>query len=205
MKVEAPRNGVRAAPANDRRRHDVADEEKGRRFKKQFQRREEEGAPPALGIALGPFELLAAMRQHEEDEKRAGVAVQVAMVMTDALPAEPAPPALPAELVMDADDIRMRLQDSARLDNIARAAANVGLQAGMAQANSEYQVELGSTLFARTRLRVRAGERNGLDVKCESDSAGEREWFERHRDALTARMSDLTGRFVRLDVVGTPS
>lgn len=197
MKVDAPRTEARTQRARELGQREVADDDKARRFKKQLQRRRDEEAQTQSAIT-GPFELMAVLRQSAPED--ALQAVTALAFQRDARPAETMERALPAESVMDADMVQARMQDSLRMDTLARAAVDAGLKASMAQGSSEYQVELGSTLFVRTRLRVRAGDNNRLEVRCESDSASEREWFGRNREALLGRMAGLTGRDVKLDI-----
>lgn len=199
MKVDAQRANADAQRLREQDQRKAATEETARRFQKQWLRRrkEEEGE---LARIAGPFELLAQQQRERQEDPCAvnGIALSVA------LPNGPdgmSPPSLDLPPVVDMEVVRMDLQESARLDTIARTAMEGGLKAAMAQGRGEYQVELGSVLFTRTRLRVRAGDHLGLDVRCESDSASEREWFDRHRDALAGRIAGLTGRAVRLDIV----
>lgn len=197
MKVESPRTEARAQRARELGQREVADDDKARRFKKQLQRRRDEEAL-TQAATKGPFELMAVLRQNAPED-----ALQAATALAfqgDARPAETMDRELPPESVMDADMVQDRMQDSLRMDTLARAAVDAGVKASMAQGSSEYQVELGSALFVRTRLRVRAGDNNRLEVSCESDSASEREWFGRNREALLGRMSGLTGRDVTLDI-----
>lgn len=197
MKVDTQRTEAGSSRAREQGHGNVADEDKARRFKKQLQRHHEEEVPMQTGIA-GPFELMAALRQRDQEEGLSALASLA--VQGNALPTEAETLALTSEPVMTMDMVQARIQDSIRMDTIARAAMDAGLKTAMAQDSSEYQVELGSTLFVRTRLRVRAGDNNRLEVRCESDSASEREWFGRNREALVGRMAGLTGRDVQLDI-----
>ena len=197
MKVEAQRTEARTQRARDLDQRDVADDDKARRFKKQLQRRHDEEmlAQTAIG---GVFELMDLLRQREPEPALQAAA---AMICQDnALPTDALTRTLPSEPVVDADAVQARMQDSVRLDTLARAAVDAGLKASMTQGSSEYQVELGSTFFVRTRLRVRAGDNHRLEVRCESDSASEREWFGRNHEALVGRIAGLTGRNVQLDI-----
>lgn len=197
MKVESQRTEGRTQQTRELVQRDIADDDKARRFKKQLQRRHEEEALTQTTIPC-PFELMAVLRQSgPEDALRPATALAF---QAGAQPAETIDRALPGESLMDVDIVQARMQDSLRMDTLARAAVDVRLRAGMAQGSSEYQVELGSTLFVRTRLRVRAGDNSRLEVRCESDSASEREWFGRNREALVGRIAGLTGRDVQLDI-----
>lgn len=203
MKIDSPRNDDRKMQETEKVQREGVEDEKARRFRKQLQRRQEVDAAPAAGIAAGPFELLATLRRQEREETPVACIVQTSQ--REAWSPEPVVSSLAGDPAAGYEGLQARLQEAVRLETVARAAVSAGVQAGMAAANSEYQVELGSTLFSRTRLRVRADDRNSLDVRCESDSATEREWFERHSDDLSIRMADLTGRVVRLDIVGAGS
>ncbi|MDT7520740.1 hypothetical protein RAE19_19040 [Rhodoferax sp. TBRC 17660] len=197
MKVEAQRTEARTQRARELHQRDVADDDKARSFKKQLQRRHDEEmlAQTAIG---GAFELMDLLRQREPEPALQAAAPMICQ--DNALPTDALARTLPSEPVVDADAVQARMQDSVRLDTLARAAVDAGLKASMTQGSSEYQVELGSTFFVRTRLRVRTGDNHRLEVRCESDSASEREWFGRNHEALVGRISGLTGRDVQLDI-----
>lgn len=196
MKVDVQRADACAQRLRQQGQREAATEDAARRFQKQLQRhRQEEEATP-MAIA-SPFELMARQRERQEDLSM----ITASLLVQERACPEPAVPQTPDLVpVIDPAIVQMQMQDSLRMDTIARATQDAGVKAGMAQETGEYQVELGSALFTRTRLRVRAGEHLGIEVRCESESASEREWFARHREVLAGRMAVLTGRAVRLDI-----
>lgn len=197
MKVANQRTDARAQQLRQQGQRDAATEEAARRFQKLLQRRRKEEEASLIGVA-GPFDLLARLQDRQEDPSQITSSGPLAQDQASPDRGFPQEPELSTR--SDPEVIQMHMQDSLRLDTMARAAMEAGMKAAMAQDGGEYQVELGSALFTRTRLRVRAGERTGFTVRCESDSASEREWFSRHRDALASRIGLLTGRAVQLDV-----
>lgn len=198
MKVDAQRGNAGVQRLREQGQREAAAEEAARRFQKHWlrRRRQEDGTP--AGIA-GPFELMAQQRDRQEDPSampNPSLSVPGHPLSDGGASSEPDPVA-----TADPGTVLLKLQEGVRLDTIARTAVEAGLKVAMAQNRGEYQVELGSVLFTRTRLRVRAGDQLGIEVRCESDSASEREWFDHHREALAGRIAGLTGRAVRLDIV----
>lgn len=191
------RTDARAQQLRRQGQREAATEEAVRRFQKLLHRRRKEEEAPLVGAA-GPFALLARLQDRQEDPSQI---TSAGLVARDQVSTDRVSPQV-AELLprVDPEAIQTLMQDSLRLDTMARAAMEAGTNAAMAQEGGEYQLELGSALFTRTRLRVRASERTGFTVRCESDSASEREWFSRHRDALASRIGLLTGRAVQLDI-----
>lgn len=198
MKVDAQRGNVNAQRLREQSQRDAAAEEAARRFQKQWLRRRKQEEDAPVGVA-GPFERMTPRCERQEDPATIHPAFLPLPVrpLPDGV-AQSAPDLVP---VGDPEIARLDLQDAVRLDAIARTAMDAGLKVAMAQNRGEYQVELGSALFTRTRLRVRGGDHLGIEIRCESDSASEREWFDRHREALAGRIAGLTGRAVRLDIV----
>jgi hypothetical protein len=198
MKVANLHTGARAEQLCQRGQREAASEEVARRFQKLLQRRRKEEDESMPGA--GPLDLVARLEDWQEDPSQITSAGLLAQNQVPPDRVFPQAPELSART--DPEVIQLHMQDSLRLDTMARAAMEAGTKAAMAQGGGEYQVELGSAFFTRTRLRVRAGERTGFTVRCESDSASEREWFARHRDELASRIGILTGRSVQVDVVG---
>lgn len=196
MKVDAQRADARAQRLRQQGQREASAEEAARRFQKQLQRRRKE-EDAALTAITGPFDLMVHLRERQEESPALNPSL---LVQEQALSEPVAPPAPDLTPAVDPEIVQRHMQDSVRLDTIAHAAMEVGVKVGMAQDSGEYQVELGCALFTRTRLRVRAGDHLGIEVRCESGSASEREWFARHREALAERMASLTGRAVQLDI-----
>lgn len=197
MKVDAHRADARTLSLRQHGQREALAEEAARRFQKQLQRRRKEEEASLTGI-FGPLEPMARLRDRPDEPP----ATRMSLVVQsqDVSDRVAVPNALDSAPWVDPEIVQMRMQESVRMDTIARAVADAGVKVAMAQDSGEYQVELGSALFTRSRLRVRAGEDLGIEVRCESDSASEREWFFRHREALAGRMAGLTGRAVHLDI-----
>jgi hypothetical protein len=198
MKVDTQRADARTRQLRQQGQRETTTEEAARRFQKQLQRRRKEEDASQVEIA-GPFELMVRLRDRLDDPQAIGMPLPVPTQTVSEQIMQPTPDLAPW---VDPEVVQRQQQDSLRMDAIARAAMDAGVQAAMAQDSGEYQVELGSVLFTRTRLRVRAVEDLGIEVRCESDDASEREWFAHHREALADRMAGLTGRAVRLDIAG---
>jgi hypothetical protein len=198
MKVDTQRADARTRQIRQQGQREATTEEAARRFQKQLQRRRKEEDASKVGIA-GPFELMVRLRDWLDDPQAIGMPLHVPTQTVSEQIMQPTPDLAPW---VDPEVVQRQQQDSLRMDSIARAAMDAGVQAAMAQDSGEYQVELGSVLFTRTRLRVRAAEDLGIEVRCESDDASEREWFAHHRETLADRMAGLTGRAVRLDIAG---
>lgn len=196
MKVDHQRAEARARHARQQAQREASTEEAAHRFQRLLQRRRKEEEAWQPGVA-GPFELMARMRDRPDEPP---LAWTPPLVQTQALSDGATAPAPDPAPWVDPESVRVQQQDSLRMDTIARAALEAGVRVAMAQGSGEYQVELGSALFTRTRLRVRAADNLGIEVRCESDSASEREWFAHHREALVERMAGLTGRTVHLDI-----
>lgn len=197
MKVDTQRADARTQQVRQKDPRDAPTEDAARRFQRQLQRRRKEEEASLVGMA-GPFELLTRWRHRPDEPQTIGSPLMGQIQALSGRTVQPAPELAP---LVDPEVMQMLQQDSLRMDTIARAAMEAGVKAAMAQDSGEYQVELGSALFARTRLRVRAAEDRGIEVRCESGNASEREWFTRHRETLAERMTGLTGRAVHLDIV----
>lgn len=196
MKVVAQRADASALRLRQQGQREATSEEAARRFQKQLQRRRKEEEAVPTGMA-GPFELMVWLGERQEPPS----AIASSVPMQDQHFPEPALAQL-TEVATSTDlsNVQRHMEDSLRMDTIARASLEAGVKMGMAHGTGEYQVELGCALFKRTRLRVRAGGHLGIEVRCESENASEREWFARHRETLATRMAALTGRAVKLDI-----
>lgn len=201
MKVDTQRADARTRQLRQQGQREATTEEAARRFRKQLQLRRKEEDALQVEIA-GPFGLMVRLRDQLDDPQAIGMPLHVQAQTVSEQIMQPTPDLAPW---VDPEVVQRQQQDSLRMEAIARAAMDAGVQAAMAQDCGEYQVELGSVLFTRTRLRVRAAKDLGIEVRCESDNAAEREWFAHHREALADRMAALTGRAVRLDIAGVGS
>lgn len=202
MSMDVRRTDAMTRHGRQPERRGPADKQAARDFDRRLRRDEEERASTAW--PLSPFELFPVMRLRlrEEESASAGGLALVPVQGAPLLGTDACSTALP---IVDPDRVQAQMQQGLQMEAVARAAIDTGLKAAMAQASGEYQMELGSGLFARTRLRVRIVDHERLDVHCDSDSASEREWFDRNRGALAARMAELTGREVQLAVGEAPT